>query len=1176
MHSNCPACRRDNRVGARFCAGCGRELPQLCRACGSELPKSAAFCDACGAPVEGVAGSPERAGPRAASGARDPRAYTPGHLAQRILTNRGALEGERKHVTVLFADVAGFTALSEARDPEEMHGLMDRFFQLVLDEVHRTEGTVNQFLGDGVMALFGAPVALENAPHRALRSALAIQAALSELAKEGSPLPLRIGIHAGPVVVGRIGDDLRMDYTAVGDTTNLAARLQQLARPGEILVSEAIHRLVHGFFDLEDLGSHELRGKSEPVRAFRVLGERPVGSRVDARAETGLTPLVARERELAALRDAFASAREGRGRACFLVGDAGIGKSRLLFEFRRGLQGVPHVWFEGRCASYGSTTAFQFVVDGVQRFFDIDDRDDDTRALAKLSAGVAALGGDLAWTAPFLQKLLSLPVADEAVEALDAISRRSQTIQALQALFLRAAEKDPLVLVVEDLHWIDPASEEFLELLIDAIPTAKVCLLLTHRPGYRQPFGDRSYHVRVALDPLSPHQMAEMAGALLEAEGIHAGLRSLIAEKAEGNPFFVEEVTKTLLEDGALRVEGGHATLVRSADEIAVPDSIHDVLAARIDRLEEEPKRAIQVASVIGREFALRLLDRIVETGSAMQEVVSELRTLELIYQKAAHPELAFMFKHALTHDVAYDSVLRERRRNLHGVVGRAIEELYADRLGEHYEALANHFEQAEDWERALLYHERAARKAADAYANRSASDHLRAALAIAERLGARVPSEQRCRLAEGLGHCGYCLSDFRESGEAYVLAARYAEDDERRARNLARAGHSYLWAHDYEAGNEAAVAGIELARRSGSQGAEAIGLCAKSHVLVICEGIAAMPREEVARQESLARSSDDDEAIAVSGGQEGLWANMCGDYGRALSASEEAVTRATRTDLPHLVVIPHWVIGMALTAMGDYARGMPQLRATLDVCTRIGDRALRSRMLNTLGWCYGEIGCHHEASAFNREGAALAHDLVELGLVPSAPEILSNARINLACNRVALGDVDGAFELLDPIRAELESPGDPWQRWRYGMHTHDALARAWLAKGEPERALPLLEAELAAAKAHSARKVQARALELRGRALLHMDRREEAASALQDAHAVATEIGYPPALWRSLSLLAEIARRSGDIGRATRLLADAQELVRPRARALPETELREEFGRLEERLASDPLGAYR
>ena len=815
-------------------------------------------------------------------------------------------------------------------------------------------------------------------------------------------------------------------------------------------------------------------------------------------------------------------------------------------------------------------------MDGIQRFFDIEDRDDDESAQAKLAEGVAALGDELAWTVPFLQKLLSLPVSDEAVEAIDAISRRSQTIQALLALFLRAAGKDPLVLVVEDLHWIDPASEEFLELLIDAIPAAKVCLLLTHRPGYRHPFGDRSYHVRVALEPLSTREMARMAGSLLDSEEVPAALRSLIARKAEGNPFFVEEVTRSLLEEGAIRVDEGRAALVRSEAEIAVPDSIHDVLAARIDRLEEQPKRAIQVASVIGREFALRLLERIVEAGAGLEELVSELRAVELIYQKAAHPELAFMFKHALTHDVAYDSVLRERRRALHGVVGSAIEELYADRLGEHYEALANHFEQAGNWGRALLYHERAAQKAADAYANRSAADHFRAALSISERLGSAVPDEQRCRLAEGLGHACYCLSEFRESGDAYVRAARLAGRADRSARNTARAAHSYLWAHDYLAGDASAQRAIEMARESGSEAAESIALCAKSHVLVICEGLSAMPHEEVERQETLARRSADDEAVAVSGGQEGLWANMRGDYARALSASEQALASAARTEIPHLVVIPQWVIGMALTSMGEYARALEQLRSTLDVCTRIGDRALRSRMLNTLGWCFAEIGCHHQASHFNREGAALAHDLVELGLVPTAPEIHSNAAINLACNRVALGDPDGALELLEPIRAELEQPGDPWQRWRYGMHVRDALARAWLAKGEPERALPLLDAELAGARAHSSRKVEARALELQGRALLHLDRRDEAETVLGEAVAVAREIGYPPAQWRSLSLLGEVARRRGEPARADQLAAQAGGLVQPRARALPAAELRQEFAALGASLVSDPLGAYR
>jgi class 3 adenylate cyclase/tetratricopeptide (TPR) repeat protein len=1148
-------------------------LPPACASCGALLPADAAFCDACGAAL-----SPAPAAGAPARPAREPSAYTPRHLADRILTNRSALEGERKHVTVLFADLAGFTAHSESRDPEEVHALMDRFFQLVLDEVHQTEGTVNQFLGDGVMALFGAPVALEDAPHRALRAALAIQRGLHSLGEGAAPLPLRIGLHSGPVVVGRIGDDLRMDYTAVGDTTNLAARLQQLARPGEILVSETTQRLVRGFFDLEDAGSHELKGRSKPVRAFRVLRERPVAGRVDALADSGLTPLVGRQRELAALDEAFAAAREGHGRACFLVGDAGIGKSRLLYEFRRGLAGEPHVWFEGRCASYGSTTAFQFVVDGFQRLFGIDDRDDDARALAKLDAGVGALGRDLAWTRPFLAKLLSLPATDPAVDAMDAMTRRSETIRALHALFLGAAEASPLVFAVEDLHWIDPASEEFLGFLIDVIPTARVALLLTHRPGYRQPFGDRSYHVRVALQALSAGEMAAMAGSLLESAALPAELRGLIAKKAEGNPFFVEEVTKALLEQGALRLAERGVELARPLDEVAVPDSIHDVLMARIDRLEEEPKRAIQVASVIGREFALRLLERIVEAGEAMHGVVSELRALELIYQKAAHPELAFMFKHALTHDVAYESVLLQRRRALHGIVGHAIEELYADRVAEHYEALAHHFEQSEDWARALLYHQRAADKARDAYANHSAADHYRAALAVADRLGDEVPDEHRRELAEELGHVSYCLSAFRESGDAYSRAAGWSGSDSVRAFNLARAAHSYLWGHHYEESDAAVHEALALARACGSQAGEALTLAALGHRILTRDGIAGLAEPEAARTRmgATALRCGDDETIAQCLYMDGLFAEMRGDYAVAIEACELALVSARRTRLPQLSVMPRWTIGLAHTCRGEYPRAIAAFRESLDMCERIGDRALQSRVLNSLGWCFAEMGCHRQASEFNRRGAEVAGELLELGQVAGAPEILGNASINLACNRVALGDVDGALELLDPIRDGLDRPGDPWQRWRYRMHLGDALARALLVRGEPERALPLVEEELGEARQQLSKKLQARALELRGRILLKLERPRDAGESLGEALALARGIGYPPVTWRALSLLAELARRAGERGEAERRAGEASGLVSGLAHRLPDSELRQEFGALAERLVADPLGAYR
>ena len=454
----CATCQHENPETARFCNACGASLAPRCARCDHLNPAGSVFCNACG----------ERIGPEGAA-APDPREYTPKHLAEKILHSKTALEGERKHVTVLFADLADSTALAEGIDAEEMHGLMDRAFQLILEQVHGYEGTVNQFTGDGVMALFGAPLAIEDAPRRAVTAALAIQRSLQALDAEvrerhGRPFRMRIGINSGPVVVGRIGDDLRMDYTAVGDTTNLAARLEQSSGPGEVLISDATQRLVEGFFDLEPLPPLQVKGKSRPVNAFRVTGERRVSERIEAVPEAELTPYVGRKDELRALRAAFDSAATGRGQVVFLVGEAGLGKSRLLHEFRRGLD-APHGWFEARCASYARTTPFHAIADGLRRRVGVDDRDDEAAALAKLEAFEQGRGGELDWALPYLRRLLSLPSGSAEVDAMDAVARRSETARALHACFLRAAEDDPLVMVIEDLHWIDTASEEFLGFL---------------------------------------------------------------------------------------------------------------------------------------------------------------------------------------------------------------------------------------------------------------------------------------------------------------------------------------------------------------------------------------------------------------------------------------------------------------------------------------------------------------------------------------------------------------------------------------------------------------------------------------------------------------------------------------------------------------------------------------
>src|SRR5262249_36040048 len=726
----CARCRQGNPVDARFCGACGAPLETRCPACQSGNPPANRFCHQCGAALN-VPASPAL---------EAPHSYTPKHLADKILSARGALQGERKQVTVLFVDVSGFTSLSERLDPEDVHRLMSRAFDAMLDEVHRYEGTVNQFLGDGIMALFGAPIAHEDHAQRAVHAALGIRAALAKLGDDarqrlGIEFAMRQGLNTGLVVVGAIGNDLRMDYTAVGDTTNVAARLLQQAGRERVLVPEATHRLIEGYFETRSLGQASLKGRAAPVPVFEVVAARAPRSRLEVASERGLTPYVGRERELRLLLDGFASARAGRGQVIFVVGEPGGGKSRLIHEFRAAL-GDAATWLQGVAIWFGSAIAFYPVIDMVRRWVGIEEHDHESVIVAKVERAVAALGADLQDTVPYLRTLLSVDPGDSAIAAMDPRRRRGEIFASLRRLLVRAAEQRPLVLVWEDVHWVDKATEEALRFIADSVPTNRMLQIFTYRPGYVHPFGEHTYHTRVALGALSGEQSVRMAGSILATATLPAGLEELVIRKAEGNPFFVEEVVKSLLEIGVLRREGDGCVLGRRIEDVSVPDTIHGVIMARIDRLDEAPKRTLQLASVIGREFTRRLLDRIGDLSELSEDLLRELKAVELIYEKAVFPELAYMFKHALTHDVAYGSLLVQRGRELHRTIALAIEEPYADRLAEHYEMLAHHFTRAEEWERAFDYLQRAAEKAAKAFAVREAVTLYAQALEVADRLG--------------------------------------------------------------------------------------------------------------------------------------------------------------------------------------------------------------------------------------------------------------------------------------------------------------------------------------------------------------------------------------------------------------------------------------------------------
>ena len=1020
-----------------------------------------------------------------------------------------------------------------------------RWEQMIADCVAGFGGVFVARSPSHLTAAFGIPRALEQLPQRAVQAALAIQRRLAEA--DARP-ELRMAVHVGALRFAARATGPGSDVLPLGDTIALPERLLGHAGAGEILVSAAVGRRVEATCELRP---RDLRfGETDAVRAWLVVGAKP---RADASEEPAAARFVGRERELALLRESFDSAAGGHGLVVFLLGEAGIGKSRLLAELRRRIAAEPHLWVEGRCASYGSTTAFLPILDGLRRFFAIDDRDDDAGMAAKIERGICALGGDLAWTIPFVRQMLGVAAGDASVASLDSASRRSETFRAFKAILRAAAAQLPLVLVVEDLHWIDAASEEYLAFIADTIPTTRALLVCSHRPGYRHPFGDRSYHVRIALRPLSAAEMADLSGSLLGTTDVPAEVRTLIAAKAEGNPFFVEEVTRSLLEDGTLRRENGHVVLTRAVGTIDVPDTIQDVLVARLDRLADDARHAIQVASVIGREFALRLLERIAKAGGRVRAQVDELRALELIYEKATHPELAYMFKHALTHDVAYSSVLVERRRELHRTIGAAIEELYVDRLAEFYETLAHHYGRAEEWERALEYHTRAADKAADNFANRAVIAHCREALAIADRLGDRVPAERRQGLEERLGLAHFYASEYAAGGAAFERAAAVSADHGRRALDLGHSWLNHIWGHAYDAAARVNETLYELARREGLPLADALTRTNEGFTRGVCAGDLAAEERLLGEALALAERAGDEATVATTRFYLAQVAEWTGDYRRAIAISEQTIAAGRRLRLAHLVVWPGWFLGKAACCLADYGRAVAQLTEAYEMCDRIGDRAWKSRLLNTLGWCFTEIGSHARARDFNERAAVLAHELGD-------PEIVSNSEINLAVNALALGDVQRAAGYLDPIRAALARPGDPWMRWRYALHALDATARVALVERAPEHALALAEEEAAGARRHRVPKVEARALVLRADALAMLERRDEAEVALTGALDLAETIAYPRGAWQALGGLTDLARRAGRAADAARHAARRRDVVAAAARSLDVPDLRRDL----------------
>lgn len=788
----CPRCQFENPEGIRFCGDCGAKLEKLCPNCNSSSPPNFKFCGECGHSF--IVSSKPLPEELSFNEKLDKiQKYLPKGLTEKILAQRDRIEGERKQVTVMFCDMEGFTPLVEQQGAEIAYSLMDQVYELLIHKVHEYEGTINEMTGDGIMALFGAPIALEDAPQRAIRSSYAIHREmarfndrLKEERKGIPPLKMRIGINSGPVVVGTLGNNLRVEFKAVGETVNIASRMEGLAEPGTTYVSGETFNLTEGLFRFEALGYRQVKGKEGPVAVYRVIAPSTHKTRFDVNAERGLTSFVGRERELELLLDSLDRVKDGAGQAFSIIGEAGIGKSRFLYEFRKTVSNEDITFLEGKCLSYGKGIPYHPISDILKGNFEIEESDTDEIIRKKVKLGLEILEADEKTTLPYLLELLG--VRDSGIDKihLSPGGRKERIIEAVKQIVIKGAQIRPLVVAIEDLHWADQSTEGALKLLLEAVPGARVLIIFTYRPEFEHMWGGRSYYNQITLNRLSNREALLMVPNLLGTDVIDTKLQGLILSKTEGVPFFIEEFIKSLRELEFFKIKDGRVFFQADSELIALPSTIQDMIMARVDRLSDATKAVLQVSSAIEREFSHNLIQAV--TDLPEKELLQHLLAIkeaELLYERGGYPHSSYIFRHALTREVVYASLLAPKRKELHSQIGTCIEKLYKDNLADHYEILSEHFRLSEDYAKAADFSKLAAKKAMKSYSSLTdAIAHARKRVICLEKLADTDRSEKE--LIDARTSLGLYLNEINhwlEAGEAVKPVAELARKEGYRRR---------------------------------------------------------------------------------------------------------------------------------------------------------------------------------------------------------------------------------------------------------------------------------------------------------------------------------------------------------------------------------------------------------
>jgi len=977
----CLACRHENREDARFCRECGEAFGTRCAVCGTNLTAESRFCDNCGAPSVTPAG--RVASPLLAS----PYFQAPSRLARRILTSNAALEGERKQVTVLFSDLKGSTEYIADRDPEYARRLLDPVLELMMEAVDRYEGTVNQVMGDGIQALFGAPLAYEDHAVRACYAALKMQESITRHAErvrrtEGLPLQIRVGLNSGEVVVRSFGSELHMNYSAHGETIHLAARMEQMAIPGTVLISSRTFHLAEGYVVTKSLGPMFVKGLSAPVEAYELLGAVAV-SRLQALSHRGLTRFVGRKNEMNQLRQALDRARAGHGQILAVVGEPGVGKSRLIQEFIH--SELTHGWrvLEANAVTYGAATSYLPVTEFLKGYFQLATSDEPVTIREKVASKLLSLDAALLPTLPALLTILGLPPPDGLQSSpSDPPQRRQRTFEAVKRLLFRESEEQPLCIVLEDMHSIDPETQVLIDGIVDSLPTARILFLVSYRPEYRHGWASKTYYTPVRIDPLLPEVACEMLNALVGTDRALEPLKNFLIEKTGGTPLFIEESVRALAEIGDLSGEpaGYHATKLIS--DLKIPPTIEALLSSRIDRLAPVDKRLLQAAAVLGYQVPLNVLQAVADLSlEALREALKRLQASDFLYETSLFPDIEYTFKHALIHDAAYQMLSADRRRVLHAAALTAGEKLYAGLLSEKADWLAFHAFRARAWDRAVVHLQAAAIREIARAANRVAVQHLENALVAMHHLPVEEHSALAIDLRIALRHALTPLGRVQRSldylGEAELLAIEL-NDRSRLGRVVSFTANCLVNQARYSEALETGERALNIARELGEH---RLGLATNMYRARAMMARGEYPRaiatlEEIIRELD-AKPPNDFHGLPVlpaTVARSHLAACLAevGAFEAAAAHASEAARLADASGQPDSIIWGYWSIGSVALGRGASGEAVVVFDRLLAVCRTHDLDAYTSRILAALGRTMARIGQVKEGLSLLEKAVAL------------------------------------------------------------------------------------------------------------------------------------------------------------------------------------------------------------